>query len=713
MKKIINRFTVNAFVLSLCMFSTEMYVRFLMKSSFIDFATLRIAISSLIVGLVVSWIGHYLPRVGQRILNSIFVIFIGIEYLVEFSLYNFIGFFMGISNASQGTKAAGYIRDLLTNNKPSFYFILVIMILFLIYYIFIDRKLFKDNHKHQNIKNDIIRNILFIILIIGLSGFYYYTIRSDKFQNKLQTTSNYSLWLFPENSNLSVNNYGIFMYVFSDIKSVVTGIDSDYVMALEASEESEEKVDKEDAVVTDNTRVIDDTAWESLNDETTDTTYKTLNSYYMNRDITDKNDMTGIFEGKNLIVILMESVDEIAILNEKDFPTLYKMYHQGISFTNNFTPRNNCSTGNNEFTVLTSLFTINNTCTANAYATKYNFYESAYGIFDDAGYQTSGYHDYSDYFYYRSSIHPNLGAYAFYGAQKLGIAIDTSTNDEDMHNEWPSDVDLFKTAKSHYMDDDKFMAYFATVTTHQTYYDSSTWGDAYTDEWANTDYPEALKRYLSKMKVLDNALAELQSELQAEGKLDDTVIALFGDHFPYGLTDDQINVYLSENGAGYTVDRNSTTNKNVDRTPMIIYNSTLKEPIKVTSYTTVIDLLPTLLNMFNMNYDPRLYLGTDVFSNSYVSRAVFSDASWQNEYGFYYAPTSKMTYVDGSTKTYTDAELVAINKEINTRQSMSGSSIKSGYFEYLMDGLDKYKSLTTTTTTIATTLEPTTMSPGE
>ncbi len=34
--------------------------------------------------------------------------------------------------------------------------------------------------------------------------------------------------------------------------------------------------------------------------------------------------MTGKFEGKNLIVILLESVNEIAILNKEDFPTLSK-----------------------------------------------------------------------------------------------------------------------------------------------------------------------------------------------------------------------------------------------------------------------------------------------------------------------------------------------------------------------------------------------------
>ena len=192
------------------------------------------------------------------------------------------------------------------------------------------------------------------------------------------------------------------------------------------------------------------------------------------------------------------------------------------------------------------------------------------------------------------------------------------------------------------------------------------------------------------MTELDNAMAELLDELKKEGKLEDTVIAMFGDHYPYGLTDKDINTYLTANNAGYTVNHNSTTDKNVDRTPMLIYNSALEAPVEVTDYTTIIDLLPTLLNLFDMDYDPRLYLGTDVFSETHVSRAYFADGSWQDDRGFYYTPGNKMTYLDGATQ-YSDAELRAINSEIATRQRMSGSAIRSNYFNYLGEGLEKYK----------------------
>ena len=686
MKKFLtNRVFLNTVILTLYTFIMEMYIRFLMDSTFQDFAVVRILLSSLIISLLWSWIWHFFKKVIQRVFNIIYIVAVSLYMFVEFNLYNYIGFFMGTANAEQGTKVTSYIMDVLHASKFLYWVLLIIPIFFILYYVIIDRKIYKNRIARKFTKPQrIYIEVVTLILAVALSGFYYYTVRSDKFQSELQTEKNYHLWLFPENSNLTANNFGVLMYLFCDIKSQITGIDSDYILKLQMADlSSTEKKEDIDKIPVDKRRIIDDTAWKTLQDNTSDETFRSLNTYFMNRNVTQKNDMTGIFKGKNLIIILMESVDEIAILNKEDFPTLYKMYHEGISFKNNFSPRNNCSTGNNEFTVLSSLYTINNTCTANAYAVKYKYPEAAYNIFKKAGYATNGFHDYTQQYYYRNRIHPNLGADHFYGVTDLGMTYN------EVYEEWPSDKTMFIQAKDKYMNNDKFFSYFAAVTTHQTYNVPSEWGDAYSSRWANSSYSTNLKRYLSKMTELDNAMAELLDELKKEGKLEDTVIAMFGDHFPYGLSDRDINTYLEANNAGYKISRNSTTEKNVDRTPMLIYNSALEAPVEVTQYTTIIDLLPTLLNLFDMDYDPRLYLGTDVFSDTHVSRAYFADGSWQDDRGFYYTPGNKMTYLDGAAH-YTDAELRAINNEIATRQRMSGSAIRSNYFNYLGEGLQKY-----------------------
>ncbi len=674
-----NRVVINTIVLFVYTFTLELIVRLFADSKLGDISLIRIALSTFIISLLVSDIAHFLPKLGSRIFLIIYSLFIGIYTFAEFGLYNYLGFFMGIGNSEQGTKVTAYIKDFIQSLNPIHWCLLIPIVIVLLYYIIGDRLIFKNKRRNStyNMLQKGYIEVVTVIIMVALMGLYYWTIKSEVMQNELQTESNYSLWIYPENSNLTVNNFGVLMYGFADIKSQIlkTSVqDVDDFVPTIPNNNSE--------VITDKSRIIDDEAWLRLMDKTSNEDYKKLNSYFFSRSITPKNEYTGIFEGKNLIIILMESVNEISILNQEEFPTLYKMYHEGISFHNNFTPRNNCSTGNNEFTVLSSLFTINNTCTANTYASN-KYFEGVFNIFNNAGYKTTSYHDYTEQYYRRNKIHTGLGSQKFYGVTALGMSYDPK------YEEWPSDVDMFKNAQKYYMDEDHFMAYFATVSTHQTYNVPSTLGDKYADSFDSDKYSLTLRRYLSKMKTLDEAMAELLSELESKGKLEDTVIAMFGDHFPYGLTDSQINSYLSQNGANYKINRNSTTEKNVDRTPMIIYNAGMT-PKEVYDYTSVIDLLPTLLNMFNMDYDPRLYLGHDIFDKEHASRVVFADGSWQSEDAFYYAPSSKMTYFNDHK--IDNATLKSINSEISTRQKMSALAIKTNYFKYLGEGLEKYRS---------------------
>ena len=391
----------------------------------------------------------------------------------------------------------------------------------------------------------------------------------------------------------------------------------------------------------------------------------------MNRTITPKNDMTGLFKDKNLIVIQMESVNNIPLLYPELFPTLNKLYNEGWAWENNYTPRNSCATGNNEMTAMASLFTINNNCTANLY--KKNVYpEAIFNLFNAKDYYTSSYHNYADHYYYRKTIHPNMGSNKYYNAYNLKINI-TAT-----YEEWPSDIELFTNSAPYYMDNDKFMAYLTTVTSHRPYTVSSTYGDKHLKLFKDLKLSTSSKRYLSKLKELDLGLEALLNELTKRGKLDDTVIVLLADHYPYGLSNSDVQDFF---------DYEITKNYERDRTPFIIYNSTL-EPKKFEDYTTIMNILPTIANLFDLDYDPRLYIGTDLFDANYKSIAVFTDGSWQNEVGFYNSSSSKIEYMD-ETVTYTDSEIIEINKDINNKIKMSALAIKKDYFNYLDELIKK------------------------
>ena len=665
----------NSIIYSLYIFLLEIVVKINTENNILDWSSLRIFISSVILGTILGFIMSFINGRANKIVGTIITFFFSIYTWIEINLYNYLGFFMGTGNAEQGTKIVDYISDYIAAAKTISFLVLVPFVLYLIYIWFLDsflkrKKLEKTRvfvFKRDTIKRKSLAVCLTLIVLVILSGVYYLSLDAHFMQNELQSIKNSTLIRTSDNSNLSVSQFGLFTYALSDMTITTFNIEDDSIEFIATN------IPKEEEPVNDYTRIIDDTAWNMLIQNEKNTTYNKLNNYFINRSITPKNDYTGIFEGKNLIVVLMESVNMIAI-NEKEYPTLYKIYNEGISFRNNYSPRNNCSTGNNEMTVMTSLFTINNTCTANKY--KNNKYpEAIFNLFNNIGYKTSSYHDYAEFYYSRRTIHPNMGSMKYYNVSDLGIKWSSK------YEEWPSDVDLIKTALPKFIDEDNFMAFLISVTTHQPYGVDSENGNKHLSELKDYKYSKAVKRYMSKMKELDKALELLLEELDKAGKLEDTVIALFADHYPYGLTNSQINEVL---------DYNVNVNKEVDRTPMVIYNAGL-EAKQVTKYTSIIDLLPTLLNMFNLDYDPRLYLGTDIFSDNF-GRTVFADGSWQDDKGYYSAPNGKFIAVD-KNNTYTNEELKNINAEINIRQKMSALAIKNNYFEYLYKGINHYNEI--------------------
>ena len=134
-------------------------------------------------------------------------------------------------------------------------------------------------------------------------------------------------------------------------------------------------------------------------------------------------------------------IDKIPI----DDAETYKLYSEGWAWENSYSPRNSCSTGNNEMSGMVSLYTINSSCTANMY--KKNVYPHAiFNLFKKDGYTTSSYHNYTEQYYARKTIHPNMGSDKYYGVQDLGISY------SNVYHEWPSDVDLIEKVLEFYED---------------------------------------------------------------------------------------------------------------------------------------------------------------------------------------------------------------------------------------------------------------------
>ena len=655
MKKIYNNKVVfYSCLLTIGIFILEIFFKVIMGLSVFNWSVLRIFLGCIILSNIISLLISFLKRKYANIIVCVLLFLLGILFTAQGGMRNYLGTYMSLGTASQAHAIEYFIGDFFTSLNPWFYMLFIIPILYVLYFIFLDKKFIDKSLKY---KYNVVRCITVFVTIITC-GLYYGTINFSFMQDKMQIVSNKELYKNPSMQNIAVSQYGLLGYEFLDIKSLV----------IKHEQTAETFAKYEPKEVTNYSRTIDDTAWDALQETETNKDYKTLNSYFMSKEITSKNDYTGMFKGKNLIVLMIESGSNVLKNYPEYFPNFAKLYNNGWSWENAFSPRNSCSTGNNEMTGITSLYTINNTCTINTYKDN-TYYESLFNLFNRANYHTSSYHDYTDHFYYRSIYHPNMGSQNYYDVNKLGIKLGSE------YQPWPSDVELIEKAVPHFINEDKYMAWLTTVSSHMTYKNSSKTGDMYLDLYKDEDWDMTAKRYMSKLKIVDNAIGELLQELEDNGKLEDTVIMLFADHYPYGLSNDafaQIAKY------------DTSSNGDTDRTPFIIYNPSL-EAKKFDDYTTFVNILPTLANLFALDYDPRLYGGTDLLSDSYEGIVVFADGSWRTDKAYYDATKSKINYI-GADK-YTDEEIISINTKVKNEMKMDNLAIKTNYFAYLENGL--------------------------
>ena len=667
----------NYLLMTITLFTIEVIFRLVMKMNIFEWSLLRVFISLSIISLLISLLLLKRNRIITKIVIFVICLIASLYALLQAGFENYIGVFMSLGTSSQAGAVKDYIKDYIESFHWYYWLILIPIVIQLIYFTIIEPRLYKKNKSTKIIEENLItKRYLLRSQLVGLTsliiliGLFYFTLISNKMQNNIQLQSNSSLFLNPSMPNIVVDQFGVTTYGLLDVKST---------LAPSEEEEAEYDIERKESVEeTDFTRKIDDSKWLKVSENETSKNYITLNNYYLSRKITDKNKHTGILKDKNLIVIMMESANNISI-DERYYPNLSKFNREGWSWSNAYSPRNSCSTGNNEMSGMVSLYTINNSCTANIY--KNNIYpESLFNLFNDAGYNTTSYHNYTEQYYRRKIIHPNMGSGHYYGVQELGI------NYSNKYEEWPSDVDLMEKVLENIKDEEKFMTWITTVSSHQPYGVDSKMGNLYIDEFMELGYSKSLARYMSKLKVLDNAIGVLIDGLKKQGKLDDTVIVLFADHYPYGLNDRVLNEYF---------DYDVSVNNETDRTPFVIYNSEL-EPNESQDYTTFMNIVPTIANLFDLDYDPRLYAGEDLLSDDYSKRAYFANGSWQDEKAYYNATTSKITYTNEDI-TYTTEEIQKINKDIDAKIKMSNLAIKTNYFKHLYDSIKENEIKETTT----------------
>lgn len=409
-----------------------------------------------------------------------------------------------------------------------------------------------------------------------------------------------------------------------------------------------------------------------------------LADYIQDQTPVNTNEYTGMFEGDNLIFLTAEGFCTYAI-DEELTPTLYMLANSGFVCENYYVPLWSTSTSDGEYINMTGLIPDGQHSMLHCAANIQPFVLPAF--FAAEGVHSYAYHNNSLSYYDRHESHPNMG-YDF-KASKLGDLDEDEWGDKvfemEQPNQWPaSDYNMMVATVPEYVNDERFHVYYMTVSGHMNYdFKGNAMSAKNKEAVADLDGSEGKKAYIACNIELDKALENLLQQLEEAGQLDNTVICLSTDHYPYGFSDAEY-----EELAG----RDLSAGKDKFRNTLILWNAGMEEPIYIDKACGPMDLLPTLLNLFGFEYDSRMYAGRDILSDQegmviFMNRDFVTDsvifiekgdiATWlQDENGNDIVPDEEK-----------EAYLEAARKEVRARYNFSAYIIQENYYSDVLQAM--------------------------
>ena len=361
------------------------------------------------------------------------------------------------------------------------------------------------------------------------------------------------------------------------------------------------------------------------------------------------NDMTGIFKDKNVMIIQLENIDEW-MLTKQNMPTLYRLREEGINFVNHYSA--SFSTGrtfNTEYIVNTGMIP-----PTNGTAPSYIFNKNTYPIslanqFKNAGYIVNSYHSNGGHIYNRKDVHNAWGYEHYHNAEDMNM--EDYQMDSQMINGYEKMIK-----------DQKFMDFIITISAHGPLEPSVR---ACKDNLDKVKDVENIQdtTYLCGMaqaKETEIFIDSLIKKLDNDNLLEDTVLVFYADHYAYSTITAKL-----ENQLKGTSDPNL-----LFHTPFFIWSSNLK-PQTITKYTSTVDILPTILNLFDIKPDLRYYVGRDIFDYNDSGYVIFSDGSY----------LSDEIYHLGSSSESIPIHIQENIKYFNTKKERGWKILKSDYFK--------------------------------
>ena len=353
-----------------------------------------------------------------------------------------------------------------------------------------------------------------------------------------------------------------------------------------------------------------------------------LDEYYDTHPKDSDSPYAGLLKGDNLILVLMESVDTWMVTPEY-MPNLCAVMQEGVHFTNYYAPMYiAAATFNSEFAVNTGLAAPPVGVSNEAY-TAFSFPFSAAHLFRNAGYTANSFHIGDPAVYNRGDVHKNFGYETYNSAVNMGV--DNVFLDSQLVR-----------AHARYSPSRPFYSFLLTYSVHGPH-NGEMWGavEPHWDEshaaidFDEMDFPNDLDKdeytyAIAQAMETDAFIGDFMEQLRADGRAEDTTVIFVADHYAKYMTDTKFVMTLK--GAP---NRDFLTN-----VPFCIWSEKL-EPQVIDKAVSLLDVMPTIASLFDLDADLRYYLGNDMFDSG-KGLVNFVDGHWYDgevyyDGGSYYA----------------------------------------------------------------------------
>lgn len=537
-------------------------------------------------------------KIGKSVylgVNILFLIMFLTNGIYYSTTHNFFDFIL-LESTSEG---APYMMDCIKNCNVWIY-IWFVIIIFTIYIGF--KKIpKKDNFNYKNVIIVVLVFLLIHLLLPNLYGSANSSLEWNTWQNPRNIYKNFN------DANKSMSITGLYEYTIRNF----------YITFLQTEEE-----------------------------ETSEDYEFLMEAFSVNNN--EVNKYTGIFKNKNLIFVQLEGIDDW-LLTEKDMPTLYGMLNNSFVFQNHYSYYNGGgSTFNSEFAVNTGFITPLS-YTQNAYSfNKNSFPYSMANMFKNQDYVVNAFHMNSGEYYSRQTNYTNWGYDKYYGLLDINDYKDKSyTLDRELINDVTFQEKMFSK-------DSKFVDYIITYSNHLPFTntkgvckllydmemdldDTVDMGEESSSMFVQLTEEECIRKQAHETDYMMELLLKKLTELNL---IDDTVIVVFTDHYLYTVEDKTI------------LDKYKNTSNNlINKTPFFIWQNNMKRT-NIKEVTSQLNILPTTLNLFGINYNPNYYIGSDALSSNYKGIVFFSDYSWYD--GNIYVDNGVIANNKSSSQEYLD-----------------------------------------------------------